>query len=260
MMRASKFVLSFLLMAGLGLMGSAAGPEAPDGDDSSEVWAQGSQQSAGAGLPDVPPTPPSDGERKPGGSLNGNQPNGPSCLGTQPPLTALTPENVAGYTLSDQPTFWFYMPYTPGEILKGEFSLMTKEETQRLYRTSFELPETPGWVSISWPDSADVNLAEGEYYHWYVNLYCTGNETTKPDLKINGWVLRLARTPEREQQIEAASDVIWYDAIALLAGQLQGDSPAPTTLQQDWAELLESVKLGDLASVPVVGPVEVMEE
>ena len=250
MIRSSKLALSFLLVAGLGLMSSTPIPDAPDQDDSSEVWAQGSQQSTEPGLPDVPPTPPPQGDRTPGGAL-GEQ----SCLTKEPTLTALTPDNGQGSTLSEQPTFWFYMPYTPEEILKGEFSLVTQDETQRLFRLSFKLPQTPGWVSVSWPDSVDVSLAENEYFHWYMNLYCAGNETTQPDLKINGWVQRLAWTPERAEKVDAASDEIWYDAIARLAEQLQGDAPATTTLQQDWAALLESVDLGELTLAPVVGPV-----
>ena len=257
MTKSSNLALSFLLLAGLGLMGNAAVPDAPDGDDASEVWAQGSQQSTGSNLPEVPPTPPPpEGSRTPGGGLSEDT---ASCLEKQQPLTALTPKNGQGSTLSDQPTFWFYMPYMPEEIEKGEFSLVTQDEIQRLYRISFKLPETPGWVSISWPDSADINLTENAYFHWYMNLYCAGNETTQPDMKIDGWVQRLAWTPERAQKVDAASDEIWYDAIARLAEQLQVDSPAATTLQQDWAALLESVELGDLTPAPVVGPVELIE-
>ena len=174
-------------------------------------------------------------------------------------MTALTPLNVQGVTLSQQPTFWFYTPYTSEDVRLGQFSLFSADDSQRLYRTSFQLPKTPGLVSISWPDSVEFSLQQDLDYHWYLTLFCTPNQTSRPDFTLNGWVRRLASTPERRQQISQVSDAeppIWYDTVDFIAAQLLTPSPATTSsLRQDWTKLLNSVGLAELSPKPVLGPV-----
>ena len=206
--------------------------------------------------PDPPPNPPPAGRRQPGGSLTGEA---ASCPSKPEQLTALTPDNAQGLTLSDHPTFWFYVPYNSEEIQSGEFSVLTQNETQEIYRTTFALSETPGFVSIRLPDLAEFSLSTDHYYHWYLNLYCVSNFTSRPDLKIDGWVQRVTQTPERERKVSAASPEIWYDAVSHLAEQLQTSAPN-MALRQDWAALLESVGLGDLTPKPLVGPVILTED
>ena len=252
-----NLALSFTLAILLGLMNSRPAASHPADGGQTEARNQTSRQASESPLPPPPATPPPAGQRTPGGGLSGEDAGCPQKSQT---LTALTPVNGQGATLSEQPTFWFYIPYTPEEIRRGEFSLLTQDETQRLYRTSFELPETPGLVSIQWPNSTAFSLLEDQYYHWYVNLYCAANLTTQPDLKINGWVQRLAWTPEREYQVNTASAEIWYDAIARLAERLQTTSPETTRLRQDWAELLDLVELSELTPAPLVGPVIPMDD
>ena len=211
--------------------------------------------SASIKLPTVPPSPaPPGGRTGEGGALNGN-----SCPQKQQELTVLTPENVHGFTLSAQPTFWFYVPYTSEELQVGEFSILTWDEEEQIYATSFTLPETPGFVSISLPTSGEVNLEEGQPYHWYVNVYCTAGVGADADLRLDGWVQPLARTPEREQQVSNATTDIWYDSVDHLAGKLQSQSADSLASRQAWTDLLESVGLGDLSQAPFVGPVNVVE-
>jgi hypothetical protein len=42
-------------------------------------------------------------------------------------------------------------------------------------------------------------------------------QALNPSLDVNGWVQRVALTPERERQINAATPDVWYDASANLA-------------------------------------------
>lgn len=199
-------------------------------------------------LPTVPPTPaPSGGRTGQLGSLNGN-----SCPKKQHELTALAPENVHGLTLSEHPTFWFYVPFTSEELQLGEFSILTWDEEQQIYATSFALPETPGFVSVSLPTSGEVSLEEGQPYHWYANFYCAASLDADADLRLNGWVQRVARTPEREQQVSNATPDIWYDATNHLAEKLQVQSADAPVLKQTWIDLLDSVGLGDLSQAPFV--------
>lgn len=202
-----------------------------------------------AELPDAPSTPPPDGNRQPGGSLSGDF---SVCPETPKELTAITPANVYGKTVAEHPTFWFYMPYTAADIEKGEFSILTQAEDERIYKTSFTLPEQPGFVSITLPADEATSLQEGQYYHWYLNLFCVSSENVETPLHIDGWVQRVA--PASQAGLE-----IWYDRVDTLAEPLQTASPAEPELQQPWTELLESVELDEFSQEPVVGPVMLID-
>lgn len=206
-------------------------------------------------LPEVPATPPPSGDRQPGGSLSGVQ---SVCPPRPHELTAITPVNVHGKTLSQQPTFWFYMPYTADEVQTGEFSILTRNEDQRVYETSFKLPEQPGLVSITLPADESINLQEGQYYHWYLSVSCVSSQEVKTNLNINGWVQRFEPTPELEAQVNSSSPNVWYDVVDNLAMQRQ-TLPA-NEWEQAWIELLESVELDDFIQEPVIGPVILTDE
>ncbi len=65
---------------------------------------------------------------------------------------------------------------------------------------------------------------------------------------------RVPLTPERERQIKAAAPDVWYDTSANLAESLRA-SPQDARLRNDWANLLKSIGLEELAQEPFVGPV-----
>jgi hypothetical protein len=170
-------------------------------------------------------------------------------------VTALIPVKNPVLTTREHPTFLFYVPYASDEVRVGEFSLLVgPEEKTRLYKTRFTLPQTPGIVSITLPSAPEYALEEGQYYHWYLKLYCQTNTSSQPTLDVNGWVQRVALTPERERQIKAATPDVWYDTSANLALSLRA-SPQDAKLRNDWVNLLKSIGLEDLAQEPFVGPV-----
>jgi hypothetical protein len=202
--------------------------------------------------PKPPRTPLPDNQRTPGGGLN---PSNPSCKTTSKPLTALIPVKNPVLTTREHPTFLFYVPYTSDDVRVGEFSLVVGlEEKTRLYKTRFTLPQTPGIVSITLPSAPEYALEEGQYYHWYLKLYCQTNTSSQASVDVNGWVQRVALNPERERQIKAAAPDVWYDALANLALSLRA-SPQDARLRNDWANLLKSIGSEDLAQEPLVGPV-----
>jgi hypothetical protein len=202
--------------------------------------------------PPAPPRTPPDNQTQPGGGLN---PSNPSCKSTSKPLTALIPVKNPVLTTREHPTFLFYVPYASDEVRVGEFSLLVwPEEKTRLYKTRFTLPQTPGIVSLTLPSTPEYALEEGKTYHWYLKLYCQTNTSSQPDLDVNGWVERVALTPERERQIKAATPDVLYDALANLAENLR-TSPEDATLRNDWVNLLKSIGLEDLAQEPLVGSV-----
>ena len=209
-------------------------------------------------LPTVPPTrrPPA-GNRTPGGGLDGE----PSICPAKPQeLTAITPVDAHGKTVAEHPTFWFYMPYTADEVAGGEFLILTEDEEQYVYQTSFKLPEQPGLISITLPAEESASLQEGEYYHWYLNLYCAPDSTTETDLNIDGWVQRVNSTSAGREPNVNPSAGIWYDTVDYLAKQLQTSVGDGNSLGQLWTELLESVELEEFIEKPVVGPVVLAED
>ncbi len=208
-------------------------------------------------LPTPPTTPIPNGNRSPGGSLSGDQ---AVCPPKPQRLTALTPINAHGKTQSAHPTFWFYIPYTAAEVQKGEFSILTHNEDDRIYQASFQLPAQPGFVSITLPADEASSLQAGQYYHWYLTLSCASTEEDKTDLDIDGWVQRVGSIAEAEAQHGDALPNIWYDAVDDLAAQLHAVSGNKSELEQAWTELLESVELDALIQEPVIGPVILMDE
>ena len=51
-----------------------------------------------------------------------------NCPKTPKPLTALLANNGSDFTLSEYPTFWFYIPYAPERIGYMEFLLLDVED------------------------------------------------------------------------------------------------------------------------------------
>jgi hypothetical protein len=204
-------------------------------------------------LPAPPRTPPPNRTRS-GGSLSAAT----SCDRTTNPIIALVPEENPVLTATDYPTVLVYVPFSAADVRLGEFSVLAGlNEMTRLYRAQFTLPDTPGIVSISLPRSPNHALKEGEFYHWYVKLYCHNSTATRADLEVNGWFQRVAATPEREQQIQNGTPDVWYDALAQVGDRLR---TAPNSnLQNRWRELLTFIHLEDLTQEPVVGAVQFVE-
>lgn len=191
------------------------------------------------------------GEAKAGGydfagvERPGRQTSGDSraqCPKKSMDLTALMPQSHTGKTVQERPTFWIYVPYTAQEIARGEFSLQ-REDRSDVYRASFNLPPTPGFVRVSLPDSVPP-LSKNQPYRWYFKLYCQSSlaevdKSFSPTF-VQGWVERVeAPTPMDAPWPLYAQEKIWYDAIASLAN-LRLQNPQDPQLAQDWQNLLEA--------------------
>jgi Domain of Unknown Function (DUF928) len=202
-------------------------------------------------LPPAPPSTPPPNRTRSGGSLSEQAMCG---TGTQS-LRALVPVENPVLTTETHPTFWFYVPYGSNQVQQGDFSVLVGlDEMRRLYRTRFTLPAQPGIVSIRLPDLPQYALEEKTFYHWYFKLTCQNNATEQ----VDGWVQRVAVTPERQQQIQAASTAVWYDALTLTAEQLAVD-PSSAAAQTQWQTLLNAIGAEDLAEQPIIGTVQIEE-
>ena len=189
---------------------------------------------------------------KPGGGLDYGQ---QACSSGQKSLTALVPVENPVLTTHSHPSFLFYVPDPASAISHGEFSLFTTEDKTRVYSTKVNLESTPGIIKIDLPPASEYALKADKPYHWYFKIYCK-NETSKSEfdsstfLDVDGWIERVALTPERANQIATASPKIWYDAIALAAENLI-TAPQDSTVRDHWLKLLQHINREQLSEFKI---------
>jgi len=171
---------------------------------------------------------------------------------------ALAATYVWGLTVADYPTFWFYIPDLPPSTSSGEFVLQD-EMGSDIYRTPITLPGKSGIVSFRLP-STTAPLETSKMYHWYFKVDCN-QQGASGLIFVEGWVQRITPNPSLESQLTAATpqqqvalyaaNGIWHETLTSLAKlrQLNLEDAALTT---DWAELLQSVGLSEIASAPLV--------
>ena len=125
---------------------------------------------------------------------------GPCRIADNPPLTALAPYNSAGLTVTEAPTFWFYIPYTLTPEHSVEFVLKTNDD--EVYKTRFSGNETtPGIVNLDLPST--VSLETDKNYNWYLLVYCDPQNQNR-FVYVEGLVRRIER-PDIESQLETAT-------------------------------------------------------
>lgn len=211
------------------------------------------QVSSSVQLADALPTPPSTGipdGRKPAGSRG-------SCEETGTPLTPLLPVTDSGYsglTLKEHPTFWFFVPYKTNNAISGKFFLEDGEENI-LYRTSFKLPKTPGFVSVSIPQ--EKTLEVNKQYHWQFKIYCLSGKSYQPGFVLHEGLVQRVALPDLENQLKKAT---LTERIALyIANKMWYDVPAELAKirrhPEDWANLLRAMGLEQLEVEPIAGAV-----
>ncbi|MDZ8188453.1 MAG: DUF928 domain-containing protein [Nostoc sp. ChiSLP02] len=171
----------------------------------------------------------------------------------------ISSKSFLALTVSEYPIFWFYIPNLPPNLHSAEFVLLNEIEDD-IYRSRLTLPEKPGVISISLPQQPKYSLDVDKKYHWYLKVYCNDLRKTSGYFYIDGLVQRVALTQKLESQLKAVKpreyiayidNGIWYDAITNLAS-LRSSNLQNDTLQKDWANLLKSVGLQDIAEEPIV--------
>ena len=187
---------------------------------------------------------------KPGGGLDFAR---QACQKKAESLIALVPVQNPVLTIQPYPSFLFYIPDVASAIQYGEFSLLTADEKSRIYTTAIIFQQTPGIIKIDLPASPQYALEEGQLYHWYLTIHCQElvNSSLDLNLNINGWIERVASTPERELKVAIGMPDIWYDALAQVAEDLIISPEAPT-LNARWLELLQQIDLEHLVDVSLV--------
>jgi len=183
--------------------------------------------------------------------------------GTPGRLTALMPQTNVGWTSSDHPRFFWYVPQTRAKT--AEFVLFQVndqlEDQATVYRTMVPVPTTPGIASLPLPAGTPA-LETGKTYRWALALVCD-TERRERDILVEGWVERINPAPALTSQLEKASDRdrlklyasngFWFETLNTLA-TLRCANPNDAGLTAEWADLMKSVKLGAIADQPLLQP------
>ncbi|MEG3894989.1 MULTISPECIES: DUF928 domain-containing protein [unclassified Microcoleus] len=194
-------------------------------------------------------------------------PRGPVVRGgcgssSQLGLKALVPTNKRGRTVSDYPTFLFYLPQTGAEL--AEFTLEEDESGKQIYKQDLTISNLSGVIGVSIPANQNVPPLEvGKTYTWNFTVICDSQDRSSDQMET-GIVRRVELSADIRSQLEKADprqktfiyaqNGIWQDALSTLVAARRAN-PNDAELVADWKILLDSVKLGEIAAEPIV-PIE----
>lgn len=181
-----------------------------------------------------------------------------TCLsGTRRPVP-LTPKEHLGLTLSERPSFFVYVPESQTPM--AEFLLLSEDDADVIYQTTFKVSATSGVIRFDLPADAPA-LQVGKTYHWFITLNCDVTKGPSGNPSVEGWVERtafsqplaatLAKTAPSDRPAVYAEAGIWHETLTSLADQRR-KSPNNSKLQTDWQELLRSVGLDAIATAPLI--------
>ena len=199
--------------------------------------------------PPVPELPPS--YEKP--RVRGNCENFP-----QASFTALVPENKIGRTVSDYPTFFFYLPQPNAEL--AEFTL-EDENGNLIYGQALTIKNLSGVIGVSIPANTNVPPLEvGKKYTWVFSLVCDPEDRASDRVErgvvrrveLSAEILReLEKADPRRKTFIYAKNGIWQEALSNLAAARRANPNEPL-FKSDWESLLDSVTLREIAQEPIV--------
>ncbi|MEB3358363.1 MAG: DUF928 domain-containing protein [Synechococcales bacterium] len=189
--------------------------------------------------------------RREGGGTRGD------CSSADKPLMALMPDTNFGQTVSDYPTFYWYVPQISAEA--AEFVLLD-EDNNEIFITTFAIADQPGVISLSLPEGSGMPPLEvGKDYNWYFSLICDFSDRSG-DLFTNGWIRRVDTTTlglgdrlmtasESDRALIYAEAGLWFEALDTLA-RLRRLNPSDPAVQAQWGTLLRSVGLDEMVNEP----------
>jgi hypothetical protein len=201
--------------------------------------------------------PPTQPRGAPARTVGGGQRGGVSCLSSNPPLTALAPDNNVVTTVSANPSLFFYVPKT--ELKSAELVILDDKTLEKVYQTNVDIKGVPGIVKLNIPSS--VALKTGRQYLWKFSLFCNPEDLSKEQF-VTGYIERnelnldaktkLEKAKEPLEKVEVyANAQVWQETLSLLA-QMHYERPHDRNVTGAWREFLASVKLEAIASQPLV--------
>jgi hypothetical protein len=161
-------------------------------------------------------------------------------------------------TTTEFPTIFFYIPQTSADVL--EFSLLDENDNE-IYQKNLSPSKAGGIASVNLSTLGGVSpLQVNKKYHWYLSIICN-TEDRSADIFVDGWVQRIQSDPALQSELQQASpsdraslyavNGIWYDSVAALF-ETRKSNPNNSALATEWADLLDSVGLSEIAREPLV--------
>lgn len=184
------------------------------------------------------------------------------CPKVDKSLTALVPERHLALTVSESPTFWFYIPY-PANVLKSATMILWGENGNKIEQSTFLVKNTPGITKVRLPKTT---LETGKIYRVDFSVTChDGNgNTTGSTLPLITSIKRVsldtnlaselqAATTPRDRYVLYAANSLWYEALTELA-ELRQERNEDEQIAADWESLLsqKEINLPELISEPIV--------
>jgi hypothetical protein len=174
-----------------------------------------------------------------------------STISSTDRLTALVPAQNFGYTSTNYPTFFVYVPQFYAENAVAAEFILSDEDDNELYKATFQTARTSGIISLSLPANANLPPLEvGKNYHWSFALICEMSDRSA-DVVVDSWIQRIEPSTTLQAELQQTSleqrpsiyaqQGIWYDAISSLA-TLRSQTGGPVPASQ-WVNLLNSVGL-----------------
>lgn len=189
----------------------------------------------------------------------------PPAKSEQPSVEGL--QDALGLTISEHPTFWFYIPSKTQEnqnkqLELAEFVLqdITGKEINPPIRMSLNKME--GITSFTLPLGKTGLKEFNKPYHWYFSIICDPRRPSR-NLSVDGWIERrdvrkLGLAPDFNPDILSFADLkrfaendIWHETLTLTGYLKCRDQTNREELSNYWAELLRdappSIKQSNLS-------------
>ncbi|MEC4816762.1 MAG: DUF928 domain-containing protein [Scytonema sp. PMC 1069.18] len=171
-----------------------------------------------------------------------------------------TLSQLGSQSITEHPTFWFYVPDQPNPTTPVDF-MLTDVQGKQIYKQTFQLMGTPGVIGIALPGNTPALEVE-KTYNWNFSFNCNSTNT-REIVSVNGRIKRvqpnsqvvsqLQESTGRDRIIIYAENGFWYDTLTGLI-ELHRQNPQDEDLKSDWEDLLKSneVKLPEIAREPIV--------
>lgn len=196
------------------------------------------------------------------------------------------PIYVGGYTVEEQPTFWFYVPYvanreldqsapqSPDDPLQamadnirvGKFVLLDENrQFVSSHLMAIELLPTPRMVGFQLPFSLEL----GKLYNWHFSVVCEPEKPSRNPV-VRGWIQRVEPSPALisalqhtrpfQRYLAYAEDDIWFESFSELVATRR-QFPTLPEAQQIWRDLLISFSIlrPETVDLTVTAPIAVKE-
>lgn len=194
------------------------------------------------------------GEERDAGDRGSCEVTKPNDVVTNESLTALIPIKGKVNAAINQPTLWFYIPFSSASKLSAELILQNKQGKEVARSASISLPNKPGILSVRLPKPLTQNTPNRFFFS--VSCDVSGSRRT---LEVSGsinWVKPNATLLTQLKQSQSLEQTVnlyvqagyWSDTLSLLATQRDKNAQAAKL----WTELLQTEKLEKIAPKPIL--------